>query len=307
MAESYLGVRLDSLKRAQNPDGGWGYFPGKRSWLEPTVYAALALAGEPAADRAWELLRGWQGADGSWRPSDGVAVESFGTALCITLALSRGEVTRGAEGASVDKALVDKAMEWLLAMEGTESNLASRLIAKMGWVDFERNVSLRGWPWKPDTSSWVEPTAHALIALKKVAAKGGTWKGRAKLGALVERVRLGEAQLLDIRCHDGGWNYGNREARKVALPSYPETTGIALTGLQGHAGLGAALDYAVREVGTTVSPMGRAWLTIGLRLHDASVPANPTWAPPPDLQILALEALAAPEGNYGALRTEALA
>src|SRR5579862_4502833 len=54
---SYLGSRLDTLRRTQNPDGGWGYFPGKQSWLEPTVYAAFALAGEPGADRAWTLLK----------------------------------------------------------------------------------------------------------------------------------------------------------------------------------------------------------------------------------------------------------
>ena len=47
---SYLQARLETLRRSQNPDGGWGYFARKASWLEPTAYAALALHGEPAAD-----------------------------------------------------------------------------------------------------------------------------------------------------------------------------------------------------------------------------------------------------------------
>ena len=81
----------ESLRQSQNADGGWGYFPGKQSWLEPTFYAAVALDGEPAADRAWELLKSWQGADGGWRPSADVQVASWGTALCVTLAQARGE------------------------------------------------------------------------------------------------------------------------------------------------------------------------------------------------------------------------
>src|SRR5579862_6533994 len=70
---SYLAQRLDALRRAQNPDGGWGYFPGKTSWLEPTAYAAMALHGEPAADRAAKLLASWQTAEGGWRPCAAVA------------------------------------------------------------------------------------------------------------------------------------------------------------------------------------------------------------------------------------------
>ena len=60
MEESFLDARLQMLRRVQNPDGGWGYFPGKQSWLEPTVWAALALHGDPAADRAWTMLETWQ-------------------------------------------------------------------------------------------------------------------------------------------------------------------------------------------------------------------------------------------------------
>jgi hypothetical protein len=91
VGESYLGARLDSLRRAQNPDGGWGFFPGKQSWLEPTFYSALALYGNPASDRAWALLASWQQADGSWRPSNDVHISNWGTSLCVTMAAVRGE------------------------------------------------------------------------------------------------------------------------------------------------------------------------------------------------------------------------
>src|ERR1041385_6757383 len=52
VGESFLAARVAALRRTQNPDGGWAYFSGKQSWLEPTFYAALALHGDPAADRA---------------------------------------------------------------------------------------------------------------------------------------------------------------------------------------------------------------------------------------------------------------
>ena len=193
-------------------------------------------------------------------------------------------------------AVVDRAVTWMLGTEGAESGWLNRLISRVSNVESDRNPNLKGWPWKPGNSSWVEPTAQALIALKKSGRKNEQ---------VIERIRLGEAQLFDVRCRDAGWNYGSREALKIDLPSYPETTGIALCGLQGHPDLGASLDYASREVEKTNSPLGRAWLTIALRLHGARVPVLPSGPPPSDLQILALEALAAPEGNFEAFRTAA--
>ena len=289
MATSYLGVRLDALRQAQNADGGWGYFPRKQSWLEPTAYAALALAGEDAADRAWNLLQSWQAADGSFPPSREVDIASWGTSLCVTLASSRGELGETAR----------KGVEWLVASSGVESNWINRAAARVGWLDIGRDASLRGWPWKPDTSSWVEPTAHALVALQKSASK---FTG----SALQERVRLGRAQLSAVRCADGGWNYGSPAALRIDLPSYPETTGLALVGLQRQEGLGKSIDLARRLLGETVSPLARAWLAIALEVHGAAATTTASSAAmPPDLQHVALEALASPEGNWRFLKTEA--
>jgi hypothetical protein len=53
-------VRQEILRRSQKPDGGWSFYQGKQSWLEPTFYGALVVMGEPAADRAWTLLKSWQ-------------------------------------------------------------------------------------------------------------------------------------------------------------------------------------------------------------------------------------------------------
>jgi len=279
-------MRLDALRAAQNPDGGWGYFPARESWLEPTAYAAMALMGEAASDRAWNLLSSWQVPDGSWKPSDKVAISSWGTSLCVTIAIARnewGEPTR-------------KGVEWLLGSSGVESNWINVIAAKIGLLKGERNLSLKSWPWKPGTSGWVEPTAHALVALKRAAVK--------LPGAeLSERVRIGEQQLADVRSRDGGWNYGSAAALGVDLPSYPETTALALLGLQEQKGLESAFDLGWRMMRDTPSPLARAWLVTAMRLHGMTPPEAASNAPSGDIMLTAVEALSAAEGNWKLMRT----
>ncbi len=290
MAVSYLRIRQESLRRAQNPDGGWGYFSGKQSWLEPTVYSALVLHGEPAADRAWQLLRGWQASDGSLRPSGEVAVKTWGTALWLTLAAARGESGEP----------VARAVRWLLRVEGVESSLMHRLAERVGLYRPDMDISLSGWPWTPESSSWVEPTSHSILALKK-------FSGRFSSSMLRERVRMGEARLIDMRCSDGGWNFGRSTGFGISLPAYPETTGVALVGLQGalqgRVDLAKSLDLAEKLAGDRASPLARAWPRIALRVHGRSAPEPSSDPPPADLHELALEALAAPEGNHSFFRT----
>jgi len=281
----YLEARLTALKLAQNSDGGWGYFAGKQSWLEPTAWAALALHGDSASDRAWALLKSWQTPHGGWVPSADVQIESWGTALCVTLAQARGEYGEPFR----------KGVEWLLGSAGVESNLVNRVASRVGLLHAGRDLDLKGWPWKPNTASWVEPTAHTLVALKKAAAKVPT-------DDLHERVHLGEAQLLDVRCRNFGWNYGSREALGVDLPSYPETTALALLGLQGRNDVAPSVELAQRWARETSSPLARAWLAIALRLHNAESPEL-SGALTPDLLLTALEAVS--RGHYKFLSTVA--
>lgn len=288
-SNTYLGARLAALRQSQNPDGGWGYFAGKASWLEPTAYAALALAGEPAADRAWKLLSSWQLPDGSWKPSASVDVANWGTSLCTTIAMARSEWG----------APLRNGVNWLVGSSGVESTWLNVLVARLGLVKQERDISLKSWPWKPGNSGWVEPTAHALVALKQASAKLSS-------AELRDRIKMGESQLLDVRSRDGGWNYGSPAALGVDLPSYPETTALALVALQGRNDLGKAFDLAARQIGETPSPLARAWLTIAMRLQGMKVPEL-TGAPQADLMITGVEALAAPDGNYKFMQTGAAA
>ena len=284
---SHLEKRLETLRQSQNPDGGWGFFRGKSSWLEPTAYAALALHGEPAANRAWALLRSWQLSDGGWPPAAGVKTPGWGTALCATLAMARNEWDTP----------LRKGVAWLVGASGVETNWMSILASRIGLVDYGRDVALKSWPWRPGNSGWVEPTVHAIVALKMASAKLSNKELR-------ERVQTGEAQLLDVRDHDGGWNYGSPKVLGVELPSYPETTALALVALQGRRDLSGAFALAEKQIAETPSPLARAWLTIAMRLHGMDVkPPEPSAKLPADLVITAVEALAAPDGNFRFFKT----
>jgi len=283
----FLRQRLDFLLHAQNDDGGWGYFPGKHSWMEPTAYAMLALEGHAdraVLDRAWRLVESWQLPDGSWRPGADVAGPgSWVTALGVHLCCARGQFDRRFENG----------VKWLIGTQGRETNWLGRLVALIQPGGPDNDVTHHGWPWLRGTSSWIEPTAQAIVALRLAS---GHYAG------LDERIRDAEELILTRKCRDGGWNYGSRRALGIDLPSYPETTGVALVALQGRAGgLSAEIRHARELFEQTRSPLARAWLSIALRNLGAETPA-PDGDPDDDILLAGLEALAHPDGNHAAFR-----
>ncbi len=267
----HLAARFEFLRTTQNPDGGWGYFPGKQSWLEPTVYAALALARDPLAgtrvETGWGLIEKWQNADGGWRPAAGVTASTWCTALALTL----GDVL-GVQGAAIDRGV-----HWLVTTTGAESSTLNRVLRFCGVSAIEREVKYPGWPWRPGTSAWVEPTAHSLVALRKVGY-------RKPSRAVADRIAAGERMLLSVRCTDGGWNYGSPRALGIELPSYSETTALALIGLQDHAPPDAVNHGRGLLAGET-SPLARAWLSVATRQQAIG------GLTPSDVLISAIEAL----------------
>ena len=293
----YLESRLKFLREAQNPDGGWGYFPGKQSWFEATTYAMLALhetpGSEASLERAWKLLRSWQTPDGSSRPNGQVQGGTWVTAQAITLACVRG----------VYDDSVHSSVDWLLRVVGAESSLAMRTAAFFHLLKTKADVTHQGWPWRDGNASWVEPTAQALVALKKVAKNY-------RSPEIDRRVAEGEALLLSRRCSDGGWNCGNPNVLNYDLPSYPETTALALLGLQGRSSeeVGEAVALAGRYRVETRSSLARAWLVIALRCHGGDPePAGEESSTSTDVMLSALETLGHPKGNFGLLRTGASA
>lgn len=286
MGGLYLESRLDFLRKSQNPDGGWGYFPGKASWFEPTTYAMLALHGRPESEsdlqRAWGLLRSWQLPDGSFRPSGQVQEGTWVTAHAVTLASVRG----------VDDENVRKSIDWLLRVVGAEHDISMRAASFFHLIKTKLDVSHEGWPWRDGNASWIEPTAHTLVALKKIAA-------RYRTAEVNHRIQEGEKLILSRRGSDGGWNCGNPNVFNYDLPSYPETTGLALLGLQGRSGLSGAIEVARRFRAETKSTLAKAWLQIALRCNgqELEAPAESAWASA-DVMLAGVQALGHPDGNY---------
>ena len=282
--------RLGWLLGTQNADGGWGYAAAKTSWLEPTVYGLRACEAWPSwagvregCVRAQRYIDGLQRQDGSWRACEGVPEPHWSGALWLGLA----------SAAHQRPARWRAGMEWLVSQRGADGGWAGRIGT---WLDpqaVEQDARWQGWPWLAGTSSWVEPTCHAILALSRVQS---TRHGPKFTGRLDEGRRL----LLDRRCRDGGWNYGNRRVRGHDLPGYSETTALALLALQscGAGSLEASLARARRDWDNPALPrVGRLWTALALRKAGVSVQLNE--APAIDQTItVALELVAWSAGGF---------
>jgi len=99
------------------------------------------------------------------------------------------------------------------------------------WDSSYVDQNLRGWNWNSGTATWIEPTAYALIFLKKFQGLGG-WAHDPKASNLNEITREADELIYARVCKDGGWNYGNSRVLGEELRPYPLTTALALIALQ---------------------------------------------------------------------------
>ena len=208
------------------------------------------------------------------------------TALGVRLCCARGcfdqRFTRG--------------VAWLMGTQGRECNWFARLVGAiqgMSQAGPDNDVSHRGWPWLRGTTSWVEPTAQAIVALRMASPH---------VPGVADRIADAEEQLLSRRCRDGGWNYGSRKALGIDLPSYPETTALALLGLQARSeAVRQEIAHARVLLAGTHSRLARAWLAVALEAHGEQQPAA-EGEPDGDILLAALEAIGHPDGNRSAFR-----
>ena len=205
-------VRLrQALMAGANPGGGWGYYPGKASRLEPTCWAMLALGALPdeaAAPHREFLARcqqpsGWLVEDPRW------PINIAFNALAAFTWLTRRS----------------------LATEPMRARLLAALTASKGIQtpqtdSVSQNNQLQGWPWIDATFSWVEPTCWGLLALKKARGLGAAGQDAASRVAEAERL------LLDRACTPGGWNFGNANVLHQDLRPYVPTTALGLLAMQ---------------------------------------------------------------------------
>lgn len=204
-----MSVDLSDLRSVllagRNTDGGWGYYPGKTSRLEPTCWALLAL-GEQDDGTA---LRRWAARDGLLLERTGGDANFAFHGLALLAIRARAVEHEGGSGALL--AGIQRAAG--IALEPSDIN--------------RQNNALQGWSWIAGTFSWVEPTAWCLLALKK-------WAPVANPPVDAKRVADAEALLFDRCCVNGGWNYGNSNMLGQELAPYVPTTAVALLALQDH-------------------------------------------------------------------------
>ena len=216
------------LRDAQNSDGGWGFHPGANSRVEPTCWAVKGLMSlvapatfdGDAVRRGCNFLIAAQLPDGSWPSTPQEKTGCWVTSLaCWVLA---GE----SEGEKKYSEAIASGLSWVCDDWPRDSSWWQRTLRRLSSADqhAKHNDSARGWGWTPGTSSWVEPTAFALLALE-------TQQGQ-ELPSAQNRRRLGEALLYDRMCPGGGWNCGNPEVYGVAGEPLVIPTAWALLALR---------------------------------------------------------------------------
>jgi len=237
------------LRSAANSSGGWGYYRGKSSRIEPTCWALFALSaggqGERETHRRFLL---------ACQRDSGLLVEQ--TALPVNFAFNAlALIAMLRYRAEFGDAPLRRLHDALVKHKGEGAGPSPI---------FRQNNALQGWSWVEGTFSWLEPTSFGLLALKIARAAG--------LQSSEADARIDEAErlLIDRCCRNGGWNYGNANAfGKDLIPHLP-TTALALLAMQNRrdvAEVQKSLAYLEAQWPKESSTIGLGLTTICLRRH----------------------------------------
>jgi hypothetical protein len=216
---------LEEIRRRRLPGaGGWSH-GGAQFGAEPTSLALLALYSPPSGSLVTTeelgLLIVRQLPNGLWPAvGDGAAGVSFWASAMAVNTLMIFGAALGTLVASLNALLRCRPLEasWLVRLRFRFSDRQVRF-----------DPTKYGWPWVPDTVSWVVPTSMALIALER-AKKQGLIQG----SEMWNRLDLGAEMLLDRACPEGGWNAGNAVVYGVPLRPHIDATALALAALRFH-------------------------------------------------------------------------
>jgi hypothetical protein len=155
-------------------------------------------------------------------------------------------------------------VHWLMSCAGKESNW----FWKWKFRTADRHVRFDpdkfGWPWFPETASWVVPTAFAVLALNQLPCSCGGFE------QVPFRVERGVEMLLDRACPGGGWNAGNGVVYGAAVAAHADDTAIALLALRDRRQdpvVEASLQYLEPIAPTLTSPWSLAWATLALAAY----------------------------------------
>jgi Prenyltransferase and squalene oxidase repeat len=254
---------LAGLIERQNPtSGAWPYNRGQEA-VEPTCLALLAIRSVPGAKRA--LAARWlfdeQTPSGGWNSFAGHDSDGCWTTSLAVLSLVNSYPA---------SAVLRRAVRWLINTRGREAHWLRRW--KFETIDKKVRFNPRkyGWSWVGDTTSWVVPTALAIIALEKAVRSG-----LCRDNEIRDRVRLGCEMLLDRMCPGGGWNTGNGVVFGVALEPHIDTTAVALLALRNYRGE-SAIEQSLRWLGPRAvrcpSPFSTAWAVLAMDAYRDLIP-----------------------------------
>lgn len=239
---------LDFIKSNRNPDGGWGYWPGRKSLVEPTCYCLLALSAgsdESLTSKGMGFLRSCQLTSGGM----GISPEDKQGSWMSYAAL----LAFNAFDADKEKR---RLIDWALRVEDASSRFRPEDIAAIRQL-YRYDAAIRGWPWTPATTAWVESTALFVIALIRIG-----------IPPEHERVRSGIGLLLDRRIRSGGWNFGNPFDKSHELEAGVLSTALALSALgaaglpEGHPAMKSGAGFLGRNLEGTISTASLAWALI---------------------------------------------
>jgi hypothetical protein len=259
--DALRGRLLNELQQRRLSSGGWATNTrSKQAALEPSCLAALVLRLRPDVARsAREFLLRIQNANGSWPSFDGD--DRDGSWVTSLAAIALRDYVPGILARL-------RGVHWLLKFAGKESHW----FWKWKFRTTDRHVRFDpdkyGWPWFPDTFSWVVPTSFAILALNQISCTCGDF------GQAASRVNLGIEMLLDRVCPPGGWNAGNGIVYGAPLSPHIDDTAIALLALSRaktdplvQSGL-VWLERAVQGLG---SPWSLAWAVLALAAHGRQI------------------------------------
>jgi squalene cyclase len=280
---------LSLLENLQNADGGWGFHAGVQSRVEPTSWSARALShsaksGDTKNFRsATAFLRSRQLPDGSWPACAEMSAGSWITSLaCSVLAADPESAKNVAAG-----------LKWLCDDFPRDSSPWRRFVRRIRNESHlaKQDDSYRGWGWTPKTSSWVEPTAFALMALREAPA--------AQLPENAgQRRELAVALLYDRMCPGGGWNCGNPsvygvDGEALVLPTCWAL--LALREAQEKPGRALSLAWLQKEFAKIESAASLAVARMTLENYGIERQTSPDIVTPPakrDLQDWSAQELA---------------
>lgn len=259
MTKKERDALVAELRSMRNDDGGWPWGERGDSVLQASALAEMALRLHDAwrpEDGRIDFLPRTALPCGLWGAVEGDPDPSWMSAFALLLLRQRGAAPKGLAAGR------DALLAWT---HGYGDRLTPEFLASARQV-YRLDFRIQGWPWFGATSTWVEPTAWAMVALRGAGCPENH-----------PRLIAARAYLADRACPSGGWNYGNPHVLGQDLEALPLPTAAAVialsTGPRPPAGAPAApplagLEAARRFLATSeravASLRAAAWSLVAL-------------------------------------------